>query len=93
MLTMGARVHIPSAVTFGFVEASAVLLNKRTNQYYMLDQVGARLWELLQAGKSLRDSHLVLLGEYEVEPARLEQDLLELLEDLRQHGLVEINPA
>ena len=93
MLTLDTVVHIPSAVSSGFVEHSAVLLNKKTNQYYMLDEVGARLWELLRDGKSLRDSHQVLLEEYAVEPARLEQDVLELLEDLGQHGLVEIDPA
>jgi hypothetical protein len=93
MLTLDASVHIPDTVTFSFVEHSAVLLNKQTNQYYILDEVGARLWGLLQDGKSLRDGLLLLLEEYEVESSRLELDVLELLEDLRQHGLVEVDPA
>jgi hypothetical protein len=93
VLTLDASIHIPATVTFNFVEHSAVLLNKQTNQYYMLDEVGARLWELLQDGKSLRDGYLLLLEEYEVDSSRLELDVLELLEDLKQHGLVEVDPT
>jgi len=33
------------------------------------------------------------LEEYQVEPAQLEQDLLELLAHLQENGLVEITPA
>jgi hypothetical protein len=91
MLTLDSVVHISPGVSYGFVENEAVLLNKQTNQYYVLEQVGRRFWELLREGKSLRESHQRLLQEYEVEVDQLEQDLLELLEDLREHGLVEID--
>ena len=90
MLTLEVPLRIPAKVAFGFVEQEAVLLNKRTNQYYRLDEVGARLWSLLRDGKSPRESHQVLLEEYEVDPIQLEQDLLELVDDLIKHGLLEI---
>jgi hypothetical protein len=93
MLTLDSVVHIPAEVSFGFVEQSAVLLNKQTNQYYVLEQVGRCFWELLREGKSLRESHQALLQEYKVEAGQLEQDLLNLLEDLKKHGLVAIDPA
>jgi hypothetical protein len=89
-LNLNDEVRIPAVVTFGFVEQEAVLLNKQTNQYFMLDEVGARLWALLQDGKSPGESCHELLEEYEVDPVQLECDLLELLDDLEKHGLVEI---
>jgi hypothetical protein len=89
-LNLDDSVHIPAVVTFGFVEQEAVLLNKQTNQYFMLDEVGARLWALLKDGKSAHDSYHILLDEYEVDPIQLECDLRELLDDLEKHGLVEI---
>ena len=85
--------HIPAFVSFAFVEQDAVLLNMHTNQYYLLDEVGARLWGLLQDGKSLRESCQEILKEYEVDSAELEQDMLELLEKLKERGLVEIVQA
>ena len=93
MLTLEVPLRIPAKVAFGFVEQEAVLLNKRTNQYYRLDEVGARFWSLLRDGKSPRESHQVLLEEYEVDPIQLEQDLLELVDDLIKHGLLEIVQA
>jgi hypothetical protein len=93
MLTLDDSLHIPARVAFSSVEQEAVLLNKQTNQYYMLDEVGARFWSLLQDGKNARECHQALLEEYEVEPIQLEQDLLELVNDLIGHGLLEIVQA
>jgi hypothetical protein len=93
MLTLDDTLLFPDIVSFTFVDEDAVLLNMQTNQYYLLDEVGARLWGLLRDGKSLRESYRALLEEYEVEPATLEQDVLELLEKLKEQGLVEIVQA
>ncbi len=93
MLTLDDNLLIPASVSFTFVDEDAVLLNMQTNQYYLLDEVGARLWGLLRDGKSLRESYQTLLEEYEVDPAQLEQDVLELLENLKEQGLVEILQA
>jgi hypothetical protein len=90
MLTLDTALHIPANVSFSVVGEDAFLLNTQTNKYYGLEKVGARLWELLNEGKSLKDAHQIILSEYEVDPAQLEQDILELLEGLREHGLVEI---
>ena len=90
MLTLDDTLHIPTIVSFTFVDEDAVLLNMQTNQYYLLDEVGARLWGLLRDGRSLRESYQTLLEEYDVESAQLEQDVLELLDNLKEQGLVEI---
>ena len=54
MLTLDAALHIPDFVSFALVEQDAMLLNLENNQYYLLDDVGARLWALVSEGKSLR---------------------------------------
>jgi len=93
MLTLNGTLHIPAQVSFTFIDEDAVLLNMQTNQYFLLDEVGARLWGLLRDGKSLRESYQVILGEYAVDPGQLEQDILELLENLKEQGLVEFAQA
>ncbi len=90
MMTLDDTLHIPGYVSFTFVDEDAVLLNMQSNQYYLLDEVGARLWGLLRDEKMLRESYQTILEEYEVEPAQLEKDVLELLEKLKEQGLVEI---
>jgi hypothetical protein len=88
MLTLDAVLHIPAHVLYTTVEQDAVLLNTLTNKYYSLNEVGARFWNLLTAGKTPRQAHQVLLNEFEVESPQLEQDLLELISRLHENGLV-----
>jgi hypothetical protein len=93
MLTLESALRIPAHVSFSVIGEDAFLLNTRTNKYYGLQQVGARLWQLLTEGKSLPEAHQALLGEYDVAAGQLELDLLELLEDMQKNGLVEIVEA
>jgi len=93
MLTLAATLRIPAHVLFTTVEQEAVLLNTVTNKYYSLNEVGARVWNLLAGGKTLKEVHPALLEEFEVDSPRLEQDILELVEHLRENGLVEIMEA
>lgn len=93
MLTLDVLLKIPAHVSFSVVGQDAFLLNARTNKYFALQEVGTRLWELLKDGQTLRESYQAILGEYEVDPAQLEQDLLELLDHLLENDLVEIVPA
>src|SRR5205807_1943355 len=68
----------------------AAILNLKNGVYYGLDPVGARIWNLVQEPKTFDELRQTLLGEYEVEAARLEQDLRDLLAKLAEQGLVEI---
>jgi len=90
MLTLDTTLRIPANVSFSVVGEDAFLLNTQTNKYYGLEKVGARLWELLNEGKSLKDAHQIIMGEYRVDPGELEQDILELINHLMENGLVEI---
>ena len=90
MLTLDATVKIPESVLSTLLEQDAVLLDIRSNQYFALDEVGRRLWGLLSEGNSIRDIYQTLLDEYEVDAKQLEQDMLELLNNLMENGLVEI---
>ena len=90
MLNLDTPLRIPTWAAFTVTQTDTFLLNTRTNLYYALDEVGARLWSLLTAKESLRKCCQILLQEYEVEPLVLEQDILALVEDLVKNGLVEV---
>ena len=89
MLTLDSVLRIPETVLFTTVDGDAVLLNARSNQYYSLSDVGARLWNLLSGGSSFRAAYESILDEYEVDGAQLERDLLDLVGHLMENGLVE----
>jgi hypothetical protein len=90
---MNSTLLIPPYVIFTIVGEDAFLLNTRSNKYFALQEVGTRLWALLKDGEGLKDAYQSLLAEYEVEPAQLEYDILELVEHLLENKLVEIVQA
>ena len=67
-----------------------VILQLRNGVYYGLDEVGARIWDLIQEPRAVNEIRDLLLDEYDVEPERCERDLLALLEELVAEGLVEV---
>ena len=67
-----------------------VLLNYADGVYYSLNEVGARIWELVQEPTSVETLLATLLAEYDAEPNECEADLVNLLGELSGLGLVEL---
>ena len=67
-----------------------ILLSLQTAMYYGLDQVGARIWELVQQPTRVADIRDAIAREYEVELERCERDVLDLLRQLAAEGLIEV---
>lgn len=83
------RVKINPGVVFQVVSGRTVLLDLETEEYFGLDAIGTRIWELLQAGTSTKNVLEKLLTEYSVERNQLKQDLDALLDIMEKSGLIE----
>ena len=67
-----------------------VILNMRNGEYFGLNPVGARIWELLQSQVSVQEILDRLLEEYpDVDRETCTEDLLGLLDDLAAAELIE----
>jgi hypothetical protein len=75
------------------LEGESVLLNLKSERYFGLDEVGTRMWALLSQSGSIHQAYDALRAEYDVEPEVLHRDLLQLIDKLIEHGLVEIEDA
>jgi hypothetical protein len=67
-----------------------VILSVQSGQYFGLNEVGARIWNLIQEPKTVDAVLEALLQEYDVTPDRLEGDVLTLLEQMAINKLIEI---
>jgi hypothetical protein len=65
-----------------------VLLDLRGGEYFALDPLGARVWEELSQGLSIKEIVAKLVLEYEVGAERLESDLRALVAELVARGLL-----
>ena len=91
MATLESKITIPPDVIFRDLDGEAVILNLETGQYYGLDEVGTRLWNLLAEHGQAQLAYQTLLQEYDVSEEQLEQDILALLDKLSFHGLARID--
>ena len=77
----------------GFIEAAidgeVVALNIEKGNCYGLNKVGSRIWALLEQPKSIAELCTQLVSEYRIDQATCEQQVLDLLEELRNEGMVE----
>jgi hypothetical protein len=66
------------------------ILELGAGMYYGLNEVGARIWELVQEPRTVGEIQAVILDEYEVAPASGKRDVLALLQQLADSRLVEV---
>ncbi len=67
-----------------------VVLNLRDGMYYGLNATGSHIWRLIDEPRSLRDLLDRLVQRFDVDRARCREDLVALLNDLADKGLVRI---
>ena len=68
----------------------AAILDLQNGIYYGLDPVGARIWELIQTPRNTQEVVSLLLDEYDVDAAQCQDDVLALLGQLSERGLISI---
>ncbi|MBP6682769.1 MAG: PqqD family protein [Halioglobus sp.] len=72
------------------VSGETVLLDLQSENYFGLDEVGTRIWQLIKETNDLQAIFATLLAEYDVSEERLRQDLDTLLGEISGLGLVRL---
>ncbi len=71
------------------IDEEAVVLNLDSGHYYILNETGCRIWELLDGEKTVANiaGHISL--EYEVTEETAAGDIVRILEELLEEKLIE----
>ncbi len=75
------------------LDGEVVILHLGGGEYFGLDEVSARVWELVASPTTVGEIERTLLAEYDVEGAECASDLDSLLASLDERGLIEILDA
>jgi hypothetical protein len=75
------------------LEGETVLLNLKSGIYYGIDPIGTWIWNQVQKPATVGAVRDAMLQKYEVEPGQCERDLLAVLQQLIEAGLVEVSDA
>ena len=87
------RISVSADALFQELEGETVLLNLHNENYYGLDDVGTRVWQLLHEHGDVEPLIATMLTEYDVGEATLRQDVEALIAELLEAGLVTETPG
>lgn len=87
------RVTISADTLFEETGGEGVLLNLDTERYYVLDDVGVRMWQVLVERGEVIGAVEQLQAEYDVDRDTLFQDVVRLIAELEEAGLLVVERA
>ena len=70
-----------------------MMMDLESGNYFGLDSIGARIWELVAQPIKIRDICARLVAEYDVDPEACKTDVLGFLEKLAKNGIVKVAPG
>ena len=89
-ISFSDRVSVPDDVLISNLQEESVILNLNSERYFGLDNVGTRMLSVLSNSHSIEAAYESLAAEYDVDREVLRQDLISLIENLVEQGLVTI---
>jgi hypothetical protein len=87
-ITVDSKVQRNPEMVSGNMDGEVVMLSIQRGEYFGLDKIGSRIWDIIENSISISDIKNILLQEYEVDEETCLNDLIEFLEDLQNKGLI-----
>ena len=73
------------------LDGEFVMMNMEKGQYFMMNDVGSRIWEIIEEPIKVSEIINALLSEFEVEREECENTVMEFLNDLNYGDLIKIS--
>ena len=84
-----ARVRPRADVLMRDLEGEAVIVELTSGRYFGLDEIGTDIWRWIEEHQQLSAVHEAMTTRYEVAAPDAERDLLQLVGELLEAGLLE----
>ena len=91
LMLENVTITLPQRVLFQTVDGGVVLLDIESGEYYGLNEVGSRIWALLQEERSPIEILSTLRSEYGVPEEILRSDIQQFLHHLQTNGIIQIH--
>lgn len=72
------------------MDGEKVMMSIASGKYYGINEVGSRIWELLESPASAEEVCRNITGEFEVDEAQCRSDLMQFLGELLANDIVRI---
>lgn len=92
-LSLADQVRRGEGVLCAAIDGEIVALNADRGICYGLDPIASSIWNMLEHATLVGDLCSRLTARYRVEPSVCERDVLDLLHELRDEGLIVVSAA
>ena len=89
--TNDQAIIVENNVLFQEIGGEVVLLDIESGEYYGLNEVGSRIWTLIQEGQGASGILSTMLKEYDVSEKLLASDIEQFLFKLQAKGIIHLN--
>ncbi|MEI7847423.1 MAG: PqqD family protein [Chloroflexota bacterium] len=89
-ITSSDRVIRTNGLLSASIDNDLMILNMQTNNYIALDEIGSRIWDLIEVPLLVSDLCVQLAGEFQAQPNQIEADVLGFLNELQTETLVNV---
>jgi coenzyme PQQ synthesis protein D (PqqD) len=86
--SLNSSLKVSDDVVFRELDGEGVILNLASGIYFGLDETGTRMWRLIEQHGRLTAVMAALSDEYEAASETLERDLISLVAELTEKGLL-----
>ena len=91
--TLSDRVTVPDTVLIRELAGESVLMELASEAYFGLDGTATQMCRAMTDAATIEAALADLQARFEVEPARLQQDLTQFITRLVELGLLGVQPA
>lgn len=75
-------------IAWRVIDGEALIVSPKDSLIYPLNDVGARIWELLDGKRTVSDVASIICEEFEGDGKVIQNDIMSFIEDLLKAGLV-----
>jgi|GEM_PF-7116812 len=90
---LNQKVNLAKEVLIQDLQGKSTLVHIHSQECFSQNEVGTHILWVLTESESIKAAHDTLLEEYEVDSQQLQQDLLNFVEKLVKHKLVEVTAS
>lgn len=87
-ITLQTKIQRNPKMVASKIDNEIVMMSIENGEYYGLDEVGSRIWELIAKPIVVEELIIALLDEFEVERQDCEKETFEFLEELNSKNLL-----
>ncbi|MEG0307049.1 MAG: lasso peptide biosynthesis PqqD family chaperone [Clostridium sp.] len=73
------------------LDGEVVMMNMEKGEYFMMNEVGSRIWEIIEEPRTVTSVINILLSEFEVEEKDCKETVIEFLTNLKGAELISVN--